>query len=84
MYAVVDAYDRRVPEDARGGAEGLEQIQGRLLGLFTSRLEDRDLDPAIKDAWVFLLGPGAAPAGGGVAESPTERPAPSAAERPGA
>lgn len=82
MYAVIDAYDRRVPEDARGGVEGLAQIQGRLLGLFTSRLADRDLDPAIKDAWVFLLGPAATPAEG-VAESPTERPAPSAA-RPGA
>ena len=34
MYAVVDAYDRPVPDEARGRARGLESIRARLIDLF--------------------------------------------------
>lgn len=56
MYVVVDAYDRAVPTELRGRPESLSPIRQRLLGLFNRPVTEEDLDPALKDAWIFRLG----------------------------
>jgi len=56
MYAVVDAYDQPVPPALSGRPESLGPVRERLLGLFNRSVPEQDLDPALKDAWVFRLG----------------------------
>lgn len=56
MYAVVDAFDQPIPSDRSGRPESLTPIRDRLLGLFNRRVPEDDLEPTIKDAWVFRLG----------------------------
>ena len=54
MYSVVDAYDQPVAPSGR--PETLAPIRQRLLGLFKGPVSEEDLDPSLKDAWVFRLG----------------------------
>ena len=56
LYAVVDAYDRPIPPEQQGRPEGLTAIRKRLLGLFSRKVTDEELSPALKDAWVFRFG----------------------------
>ena len=60
MYTVVDAYDQPVPAGLGGRPETLAPIRQRLLGIFDRQAPEADLDPSLKDAWVFRL-PGLAP-----------------------
>jgi hypothetical protein len=55
MFAVVDAYDQPVPTGLGGRPETLAPIRQRLLGIFNRQMPEADLDPALKDAWVFRL-----------------------------
>ena len=56
MYAVVDAYDRRIPEDAAGSAASFEPIRKRLVDLFAlvdatgANAQDND------QSWVTVIG----------------------------
>jgi hypothetical protein len=40
MYAVVDAYDRPIPDGAQGTGESLDPIRTRLLALFGAHSGD--------------------------------------------
>jgi len=90
LYAVVDAYDRPVEPEQQGRPEGLGAIRERLLGLFSRKVTEEELSPALKDAWVFRLGgppaaqPGADPAATAVAAAPpgAAGPQPAAAAPP--
>jgi hypothetical protein len=64
MYAIVDAYDQPIPVERSGRPESLTLIRNRLLGLFSRKAPEEDLDATLKDAWVFRLGGTSATADG--------------------
>ncbi len=84
MYAVVDAFDQPIPAEQSGRPGSLTPIRDRLLGLFNRRVPEYDLEPTIKDAWVFRLGgpsPGQAADAAGSGEASVQPGAPAAADQ---
>ncbi len=56
FLAIVDAYDRPIPAEARGRSEGLASIRERLLALLTTRMSQRGAQSVSEKAWIFMLG----------------------------